>query len=111
MQVLSHSHGGKKTLILLIPQRADFRKVVSRISVFTRSPSLSPRYRSAEEVDEVRRNRDPISQIEALIIGNNMASTEELRVTNYALSVILKGSLADILETVCLSCAPLHAAD
>uniref|UniRef100_A0A3Q2YTQ5 Dehydrogenase E1 component domain-containing protein n=1 Tax=Hippocampus comes TaxID=109280 RepID=A0A3Q2YTQ5_HIPCM len=37
------------------------------------------KYRSAEEVDEVRRNRDPISQLEARIISNNMASTEELR--------------------------------
>ncbi|XP_019729042.1 pyruvate dehydrogenase E1 component subunit alpha, mitochondrial-like isoform X2 [Hippocampus comes] len=36
-------------------------------------------YRSAEEVDEVRRNRDPISQFEVRIISNNMASTEELR--------------------------------
>ncbi|XP_057677122.1 pyruvate dehydrogenase E1 component subunit alpha, somatic form, mitochondrial-like isoform X1 [Corythoichthys intestinalis] len=36
-------------------------------------------YRSVDEVDEVRRTRDPISQLEGYIIRNNLAITEELR--------------------------------
>ncbi|XP_061659613.1 pyruvate dehydrogenase E1 component subunit alpha, mitochondrial-like isoform X2 [Syngnathoides biaculeatus] len=38
------------------------------------------RYRSVDEVDKVRRNRDPIAKLEGYIISNNMATTEELKI-------------------------------
>nr|XP_057943464.1 pyruvate dehydrogenase E1 component subunit alpha, somatic form, mitochondrial-like isoform X2 [Doryrhamphus excisus] len=49
------------------------------------------KYRSVDEVDEVRRKRDPISVLEGHIITNNIASMEELKEIN-------KKSLNDVEE-------------
>lgn len=45
--------------------------------------NLSPlSYRTREEIQEVRSKSDPISMLKDRMLSNNMASVEELKVTN-----------------------------
>lgn len=47
-------------------------------------PPLS--YRTREEIQEVRSKSDPISMLKDRMLSNNMASVEELKVTNTFIS-------------------------
>lgn len=43
--------------------------------------SLSPSYRTREEIQEVRSKSDPISMLKDRMLSNNMASVEEFKVS------------------------------
>jgi len=51
-------------------------------------------YRSREEVEGIRLNRDPILQVEAWLLSNNLATEEELKAINAEVKAVIDQAVA-----------------
>lgn len=74
---MSHFNGSFKLTFLKKKKKMN---LFSEISVSPNCDVTSCSYRTRDEIQEVRSKSDPISMLKDRMLGNNMASVEELKV-------------------------------